>query len=865
MSKKFWMPLCALLLALLSSAALMAQVTVKGRVLEKGTNDPLMGVTVTNGKTGTTTNLDGAFTIKVEQGATLTFRYVGFENLEIKVGKAASQDLGNIYLAPTAVGLAEVSVMASVIPKDRVTPVPVSNVSIEKIEAAAPNIEFPELLKATPSVYVTKGGGGFGDSRINLRGFDSNNIGVLINGVPINDMESGKVYWSNWAGLSDVSSFVQVQRGLGASKLGLSSVGGTINMVTKSTDAKKGGSFYSGIGNDGYTKFAFNVSTGLMENGWAVTLAGARTGGDGYINGTNFLGWSYFANISKILNDAHRLSFTAFGAPQWHNQRGTMYSIEDFRNDKDGARRNIGYGYINGKVVGGGYGYNYYHKPQMSLNHYWEINDHSKLYTSAYASIARGGGRRVRGTMANWMSISSTTGKPSDPTMIKQTPDGLIDYMAIMKGNREAIDGAKAIFTNAINSHNWYGVLSTYSNKLTDRLNLTAGYDARFYQGIHQEVISDLLGGDYYVEPQTNAKMIKRHAPYQPLKVGDVVEYDNIGEVLWNGIFAQTEYSGEHLNGFVSATLSQQSYRYRNTGGTNEVGELPESGEFTSKWAHYLPFSVKSGLSYKLNDNHNFFVNAGYFTRAPYFRSVFFRYNTEINEGAAMERVVTGEVGYGFRTENLRVDLNGYYTKWMDKGFTKSVGNNYIANIRGVDARHAGVELEITYNPTKRFEAKGMFSWGDWIWANDVNADIFDDSQNFVDNIKAFIKGVHVGNSAQMTAALNLSYEVFDGLRINAQSNYFGKNFADFDPTNRTTEADKVDAWQLPNYFLMDLGANYKFTLAGLKSTLYFNVNNLFDAEYLADAKDGRKHDAATSLVYYGFGRTWSTGLRINF
>ena len=33
--------------------------------------------------------------------------------------------------------------------------------------------------------------GGYGDSRINMRGFDSSNLGVLINGVPINGMENG--------------------------------------------------------------------------------------------------------------------------------------------------------------------------------------------------------------------------------------------------------------------------------------------------------------------------------------------------------------------------------------------------------------------------------------------------------------------------------------------------------------------------------------------------------------------------------------------------------------------------------------------------------------------------------------------------
>ena len=127
--------------------------------------------------------------------------------------------------------------------------------------------EFPELLKSTPGVYATKQGGGFGDSRISIRGFDDDNLGVLINGIPVNDMENGRIYWSNWAGLTDVAGQVQVQRGLGASKVAIPSVGGTINIVSRATDAQKGGSVYLGTGNDGFQKQQLIMSSGLMDNG----------------------------------------------------------------------------------------------------------------------------------------------------------------------------------------------------------------------------------------------------------------------------------------------------------------------------------------------------------------------------------------------------------------------------------------------------------------------------------------------------------------------------------------------------------------------------------------------------------------------
>jgi outer membrane receptor for ferrienterochelin and colicin len=65
----------------------------------------------------------------------------------------------------------------------------------------------------------------------------------MVNGQPVNSVEDGLVFWSNWSGMADVSQGIEVQRGLGASKLAISSVGGTINIITKTTEAKKGGFF----------------------------------------------------------------------------------------------------------------------------------------------------------------------------------------------------------------------------------------------------------------------------------------------------------------------------------------------------------------------------------------------------------------------------------------------------------------------------------------------------------------------------------------------------------------------------------------------------------------------------------------------
>lgn len=202
---------------------------------------------------------------------------------------------------------------------------------------------------------------------------------------------------------------MQTQRGLGASKVSSPSVGGSINIITKSTDAKRGGSVSYGIGNDGYNKLTFNVSSGLTKRGWAFTVLGSRTWGKGYIQGTEFEGWNYFVNISKMFGERHSLSLTAFGAPQWHNQRSSYdgltiegwQHVQNYMGDKSCYLYNATYGFDkNGQRRTSAY--NSYHKPQISLNYNWDIDDVSSWSTSLYTSIGRGFGYSGQGTTSTY-------------------------------------------------------------------------------------------------------------------------------------------------------------------------------------------------------------------------------------------------------------------------------------------------------------------------------------------------------------------------------------------------------------------------------------------------------------------------------
>ncbi len=835
------------------SVNLLAQTSIVGQVLDNGGESlPGAAIIIKGTSTGTVTSLDGSFALVLDkaENVTLQFSYIGHESKDVPVSvrSGETKNLGEIILNSSDLMLESVEVIAS-IAKDRETPVAISSIKPEIIQEKLGTMEFPEILKTTPSVYATKEGGGWGDSRIAMRGFDSNNIGILINGVPINDMETGKVYWSNWAGLSDVTRLMQVQRGLGASKLSVPSVGGTINIITNSTDAKKGGSAGIWMGNDGYLKESFTISSGLTENGWAVSLSGSHSKGNGYVQGTAFEGWNYFINISKRLNENHNLSFTAFGAPQHHNQRGIQHTIQQYRDSRFGAKLNSEFGYRDGKEYTSDY--NYYHKPQISLNHFWQIDNTSKLSTAIYASVSQGGGRSIDGPEDHWLEYDWETGLPEEGTML--TPEGYLDYDgAIAKNAEYAAEGeeAGAVVANSVNSHQWYGILSSYEKEMDD-FTFTGGLDGRYYKAQHTKIIEDLLGADYVLDK----KDINQSSPRK--MVGDKIAYDNPGEVFYAGLFAQGEYSIDRWSAF--ASLSGAANEYRRTDYFQYSGDKQ-----VTDWQNFWTWTAKTGANFNINRSHNVFANAGYISRAPYFKNSYVGYTNTENPDAKNEKIFTAELGYGYKTSAVNIKSNLYYTQWNDRGLVKTFGD-VVANIPGINEVHYGFELEAEYRPVKTLIIKGMLSVGNWYYADDVKFDLYDDNRNFIDTYSAYLKDVHVGDAAQTTAALVVDYEILPKFWIGADANFYGRNYAYFDPTNRTSEEDKVDSWQLPNAFLMDMNMKYKFKIGELDATLYGNVHNLFNTEYIADGTDGAGHDMYSALVYYGFGTTWSTGLKVKF
>jgi len=850
--KKNLLKICgiSLIMAIFAQAS-FAQTTgtVIGKIIDNETGEAVTGANVVvKGTTiGAASDLEGEFKITGVPTGNQTFEvsFISYERMTIEKNVAPSQDqvtdFGTIKLKIAALGMQEVQVIAS-IGIDRETPVAMSNIKAEEIETTMGNQEFPEVLESTPGVYATKSGGGFGDSDITIRGFESTNVGVLINGVPVNDMENGRVYWSNWAGLADATQTVQIQRGLGASKVAIPSIGGTINIISKASDADMGGNVSYSVGNNQYQKQTASFSTGLTENNLAVTLSVGQTSGNGYVDGTQFQGYQYFGNIAKKINENHEVTFTAIGASQEHGQRQNRSTISTYQSNPRGIRYNPDWGYKNGQVLNTED--NFYTKPLFSLNHYWTISPKLDVSTAVYHSVGTGGG-----------GGTATNGGDYD------RKDGVVDFDQIVDENIQNGEfGSTAILRASINNHSWTGALSSANYELTEDINILAGIDFRYYKGEHYRIVTDLLGGQYFPDDSDI------NNPNRALKEDDKFSYYNDGIVLWEGGFLQGEYAKDDLSAFLTLQGSNTSY-------TRVDYFQYEPGNQESATYNFFAFGAKGGASYDLSKNHFAFANVGYFERAPFFDTVFPQFTNDANAEAENEKVFSYELGYGYRSSKFSANVNLYRTTWTDKAFQYTVpdqgpdGTDLFANILGVEAVHQGIELDALYEPIAGLTFNGMASIGDWRWNNNLeNVTIFDEENVGVDTVSLYIADTKVGGSAQTTAMGRVTYEILDGFSVRADYSYYDNIYARFDVLSRRNPEDEgVNPWQAESFGLVDLNARYSFDISDkVRGSVIGNVYNIFDTYYIKNASQNSQNPN-DPLVWFGTGRTWTATFRVNF
>jgi len=897
-----------LVLMLMMSSALLAQkYSISGTVTSAQTGEKLVGANVyVKGTTmGAATDENGNYKIpSLKAGEyTVVCSYIGFETVEENINLTNNMEL-NFSLKDYQFSL-NVTVLADRA-KERETPVAFTNIDKKQMEKQLGSRDIPLILNTTPSVYATAQGGGSGDARINIRGFDQRNIAIMINGVPVNDMENGWVYWSNWDGLGDATSSIQVQRGLSAVNLATPSIGGTMNIISDPTSQKFGVYLKQEFGNAGFLKTSINASSGKMGK-FSFNLNAVKKTGNGLIDKTWTDAWAYYAGLSYELNSSNRLELYALGAPQRHGQN--LYKQNAAAYSHDFAKNELGYSdadlasvYEKGRFYNqnwapvdpsykgqqwwnesAGERYdptfinereNFFHKPIVNLNWYSQFSKKFSLYTTAYWSGGHGGGTGTYGKLVRQPAVPGNAWYKSPPWSW--------DWNATIANNRNNTDslgndlGSAGILRNSRNNQWTVGLISKAYWKLTDNWKTSFGIDWRKAEIDHFREVRDLLGGSYFLYTGNEFDTPEQ----QKKKLGDKIAYYNTNTVDWFGAYLQGEYTKDRITGYGTVGWSMISYGYTNHFKKAATG----GGELTSSTDWINGYQIKGGASYRFTGVNSIFFNAGYVSKVPIFDQVINDRDGTVATDPTNETFTSFELGTNnkFADGKVNTNLNLYYTTWMDRANRVSIqdqaGNDNLILLKGIDARHMGVEFEVNWMPVSLLRLDGTVSFGNWVYTDDVNGTYVDYSGGTPTekDYNYYIKDLKVGDQPQTGLVLGATVYPVKGMSFQVLWSMYSSMYANWEPTSRTDPADRGQSWKTPSYNILDLHFYYAlpFNFSGVSFQVFAHAFNLLDTIYIQDATDNSKyngirgaasHSAQRAEVFFGIPQSFNGGISIAF
>ena len=881
--------------------------------------EPLIGanVAVEGTDKGGVTDNSGKYTIDIgaEGTFTLTASFIGYSSATLDVVVGDIVGTLNFNLEEDVLIMSDVEVLAS--RAGRNTPVAYTTVSKEEMEIRLGSQDIPMALNTTPSVYATQQGGGAGDARINVRGFNQRNIAVMINGVPQNDMENGWVYWSNWDGVGDATSSIQMQRGLSAVNLATPSIGGTMNIITDPASLEKGGKFKQESGGGGFLKTTLNYNSGLIGDKLALSGTIVRKTGDGIIDGTWTDAWAYYFGGSYAVSDKQRFELYAIGAPQRHGQNLykqniATYSqelageIDGFDTDafaegnkfetEAGRLFNQNVAPIDASYTGEQYWYmygarttkrynsdflnereNFFHKPLVNLNHFLQINDKMKLSSVAYWSGGSGGGTGTYGSVMRTPAVADNAWYSSSPWAW--------DWNGEIEQNRTNVDAdysesehrSTGILRNSINRQDTYGLISKLNFKVSDDLEIQTGIDWRTASIEHAREVRDLLGGDYYVD------FADKNVPDgKVVKLGDIIAYHNETTVDWLGGFLQGNYTRDNLNVYGMGGISSIGYTYKDHFSTDNSVVVADN---------ITTYQVKGGVYYDFGEGVTTYANTGYVEKAPILDNVI-DYSGTVASNPDNEKFLSTEVGAGYSNDKVAVKVSIYATDWKDRNLTRNVdtgqgdsGDTDVIFLKGVNQKHQGTELEVKVKPHDLVELDFVASFGGWKFDGDASGTYQETEYNeegqgigYTTTEYAYaLDGLYVGDMPQTSYTFALTVKPVSGLRVTALYKMYDKNYSDWSPASREIEdgtADRTQVWEADGYSKLDLHASYKLpSVGGLDLTLTGHIFNALDEVYVQDAVDNSQyngygdklHLAQNAEVFLGTPRYANIGLSVAF
>ncbi len=801
-------------------SAFSQQTIVKGSVIDASSNEPIPNVNVTIEGTNLSTTTDGfgmfSFTgniplgeqiINISKDEYLTNRYpivvnqgqtVDITDMTLDIDVSDSPDLFTITLADD---------------------------ELNSDTSGADNISG--LLSASQDLFSRTAAFEFSSSFFRVRGLDSENGSVLINGIEMNKLFNGRPQWSNWGGLNDVVRNQELSIGLAPSAYNFGGILGTTNINVRASQYREGGRVTYSSSNRSYTnRLMASYSSGLMENGWAYTIsAGRRWGNEGYQDATLYDSNSFFASVEKQINDKHSINFTSIYAP---NRRGKsspntqeVYDLKDIRYNEywgyqDGVKRNSRIK----EVV----------EPILMLNHYWNLDSKTSVNTNVAYQFGKIGNSR----------LDFAGGANPSPTYYQKLPSYFLadsdgpDYAGAYISEQEFINDGQidwnriydANLTNNINGDyaayalyedrsddKQFTINSILNTELNDNIILNASVRYSNLESENFAEIIDLFGSTtgYLNVDAFEGYQFDLNNPDRVAQEGEKFRYNfNLNSDILSA-FAQGTFKYKkidfHLASSVTNTTYQREGLYDHEAQPNSFGK--------SKELSFTGFGIKGGLTYKLTGKHLFDVNAAYLTKAPSLRNTFSnsresndivgdRRGVEISE----EKISSVDASYIYRSPIVKAKLTGFYTTMKNANeisffFADGIGGDNTAFVQevlqGIDKQHIGMELGIEAQVTPTLKLKGVASVGEYTYIN--NPYLYLTSDDFEEGFKDFgqakLKDYKISGGPQRAYSVGFEYRDPDYWWVGATTNFFTNTYIDISPLTRT-ENFYLDADGLP-------------------------------------------------------------------
>ncbi|MFN7266370.1 MAG: carboxypeptidase regulatory-like domain-containing protein [Bacteroidota bacterium] len=742
--------------------------------------------------------------------------------------------------------------------------------------------DVANLLNANRDIFQQVTGFGWGIFRFRERGYDSEHFPLFLNGVNINDPETGFAVFGEIGGLNDVLRNRESTVGLNPSEFTFSEIGGATRIDTRASNQRKQIRASYAISNRTYTnRMMLTASTGLMPGGWAVSFSGSRRWAqEGYFDGTFFDGYSYFLSVDKKINRKHALNLTFLGAPSIRGKVsdsfGEMFELAGTH------RYNPSWGYQNGEKRNANIGHS--NQPIGMLRYDWAPMAGTSVTASVYGQAGKRGDTRLDWFEASNPAPDYNRRLPSailDSTLSAQWADALRNDEALRQinwtqfydensRNRFTVENAEGIAGNNVTGNRAQYIVAdqradskelgfniVLNQQLNSRSSLQSGVNYRWYKGQNFQVLDDLLGADYWLDIN---RFSSQDYPGQPLLEdndannprnviyeGDVFGYDYDENIRNGSIWVQAQTNLRKLSLFGAAEVGNNTF-WRTGNMLNP--RYPNDSYGDSQVNSFYTYGLKGGATYKLNGRNYLYANGFTGTKAPLFRDVYIspRQRNTVAPNTDVYGINSVEGGYLLRSPLVRARLTGYLTNFDNEFearlyFSPTVGEFATLVMSGINRTHSGIEAAFEYKPVPQWVLSGAANLGYYRYTNRPTMTYTPDNKDYVsfENVTLYQDNFLVPRTPQTAATFNVKYEGrrfwFATLTFNWRDDFW---FA-YDPLRRRAEAvlalepgseiwnTIVEQEKAPAAYTVDLFAGKSWKIGDVFLYLNVGINNILD------------------------------------